>query len=297
MPTALCSSSNKGDETSCAAATIEAEESDSSSKISHRGKVVGANVKAAELAAIYHSIKSEYAALASTRPWQLLSSHADGSEVSLLQHPTDPSCPYVRMTAIMPGTVQDVWDYLDLNNWDTALPKIDPYYDGHEVFGDYEHRGLQMTLARKKTKRLVTFGKRDFTFLSVSERPRDGAWVSGTVSVATARMPKEQGYVRAYQDSVSYYEALEPDNNTGVSRMRMSMLFRLDLNEARSGRGGGHVPMWIYVKTAGTTAMASVQNMKRQLELHAKEKGSSEKDEKLCDKHWLNRIRKGTTKC
>ena len=49
MPTALCSSSNKGDETSCAAATIEAEESDSSSKISHRGKVVGANVKAAEV--------------------------------------------------------------------------------------------------------------------------------------------------------------------------------------------------------------------------------------------------------
>ena len=71
-----------------------------------------------QLAAAYQSIKSEYAALAlhnpstttsSTNNWQLLSSHADGSEVSLLEHPTDPSCPYVRMTSVMPGTMQDVW--------------------------------------------------------------------------------------------------------------------------------------------------------------------------------------------
>ncbi len=66
-----------------------------------------------QLAAAYEQIKTEYASLAlhptSNTNWQVLSSHADGSAVSLLEHPTDPSCPYVRMTSVMPGTIQDVW--------------------------------------------------------------------------------------------------------------------------------------------------------------------------------------------
>ena len=51
--------------------------------------------------------------------------------------------------------------------------------------------------------------------------------------------------------------------------------------------------MWAYVKTVGTTGMTSVQNMKRQLEIMAKERDSNEK----CDRSWLARIRNGTEKC
>ena len=121
---------------------IQEEEVHHQSSHHHRGKVIGANVKAADvrfiviifislvrsslmlpmfnhlaqmqqLAAAYEQIKSEYKSLAlhraSNTNWQVLSSHSDGSEVSLLEHPTDPSCPYVRMTSVMPGTIQDVW--------------------------------------------------------------------------------------------------------------------------------------------------------------------------------------------
>lgn len=176
------------------------------------------------------------------------------------------------------------------------MPKIDPYYEGLVDFGDYKHKGIDMKLARKKTKKLVTFGKRDFTFLSVSERLNDG-WVSGTVSVITDRMPREKGYVRGYQDSISHYKAMENDDITGEPRMKLTMMFRLDLNDSRSGGDGGNVPMWLYKKTAGATAMASVQNMKRQLELNAKDKKLSESTEETCEKKWLKRILNGTKKC
>ena len=249
-----------------------------------------------QLEAAYQSIKNEYAELAlhpsSSTQWQLISSHADGSEVSLLEHPDDPSCPYVRMTSVMPATIEEVWDFLDLKNWATTMPKMDPFYEGLDVLGGYRYRGLDMKLARKTIKRLVTFGKRDFTFVSVSDNPRgDGAWVSGTVSVVTDRIPREKGYVRAYQDSIAFYESMSDDPETGEARMKLTIVFRLDLNDSRDGGEGGFVPMWIYVKTVGATGMASVQNMKRQLE-NGDWKGGA-----TCDSNWLARIRNGTGKC
>ena len=225
--------------------------------------------------------------------WQLLSSHSDGSEVSLLEHPTDLSCPYVRMTSVMPGSIQQVWDFLDLKNWETTMPKMDPFYEGLTIHGEYKHKGIEMKLARKTIKRLITFGKRDFTFVSVSDQPRrDGTWVSGTVSVVTDKIPRMKGYVRAYQDSIAFYEAMEHTND-GKPQMKLTIVFRIDMNDTRDGGDGGFVPMWAYVKTVGTTGMTSVQNMKRQLEIMAKERDSNEK----CDRSWLARIRNGTEKC
>ncbi len=188
---------------------------------------------------------------------------------------------------------------MDLDNWENSLPKIDPYYDGLSVLGKYKHGGLEMTLARKRTKRLVTFGKRDFTFLSVSEHLKnDQVRISGTVSVSSPRMSKERGYVRAYQDSMSYYESMDNDADTGRPRMRLTMVFRLDLNDSTEGGDGANVPMWVYVKTAGTSAMASVQNMKRLLEAQLIEKERVwSGDEKSCEKSWLKRVKNGTKKC
>lgn len=172
------------------------------------------------------------------------------------------------------------------------MPKMDPFYEGLTVLGEYRYRGIGMKLARKTIKRLVAFGKRDFTFVSVSDHPRgDGAWVSGTVSVVTDRIPREKGYVRAYQDSIAFYESLPDDPETGRPRMKLTIAFRLDLNDSRDGGDGGYVPMWIYVKTVGATGMASVQNMKRQLELGEWRRGAT------CSNNWLSRIRNGTKKC
>ena len=154
-----------------------------------------------------------------------------------------------------------------------------------------------MKLARKTIKRLVAFGKRDFTFVSVSDHPRgDGAWVSGTVSVVTDQIPRKKGYVRAYQDSVAFYEAMDNNKETGRPQMKLTIVFRLDLNDTRDDGDGGYVPMWIYIKTVGATGMASVQNMKRQLILMAEEREQAN-SASVCDNSWLSRLRNGTHKC
>jgi len=292
-------------------------DNDGADRHHHRGKVIGANVKAADLAAAYQSIKLEYESLALNNPtsdndrdrrWQLLSSHGDGSKVHLLEHPTDPNCPYIRMTSVMPGTMQQVWDFLDLENWSTSMPKMDPFYEDLAVLGHYRHSDLRMKLARKTTSRIVAFGKRDFTFVSVSEKQRassssspspssrdgngngrnsngdsNGRWVSGTVSVVTESIPPYSGYVRAYQDSIAFYERLDDSDRGsggggGRPQMKLTIVFRLDLNDSRTGGGGGYVPMWIYVKTVGATGMASVQNMKRELESMAEERERNNDD-------------------
>jgi hypothetical protein len=254
----------------------------------HRGKIIGARVTSKDLADAYHSIKREYASLALTENarWELLSTHADGSQVSLLKHKTDPSCPYVRMTSIMPASVQDVWDFLSLDNWPKTMPKMDPFYEGLTVLGEYRHKGIEMRLARKTVKRIVAFGKRDFTFVSVSDHPRsDGAWVSGTVSVVTEQLPRKKGYTRAFQDSIAFYEPLKADDKTGRPRTKLTIVFRIDLNDSTEGGSGGFVPMWMYVKTVGTTGMLSVQNMKKQLQIM-----TVGRDYGKCELNWLDRL-------
>lgn len=114
---------------SCSASS--AEDTTTKQQQQHRGKKIDGNVKASDLAKAYHEIKTEYANLAihssNSHNWQILSKHSDGSTVSLLEHPTDVSCPYVRMTSIMPGTIQEVWNFLDLSNWESSMPKMDPF--------------------------------------------------------------------------------------------------------------------------------------------------------------------------
>jgi hypothetical protein len=190
----------------------------------------------------------------------------------------------------MPGSVQDVWDFLRLDNWENTMPNMDPFYEGINILGEYKHKRIEMVLARKTTKRLMTFGKRDFTFVSVSDQPRkeDGAWVSGTVSVVTDQIPRKDGYVRAFQDSIAFYEPLEDEG--GEPRTKLTIVFRIDLNDSREGGNGGFVPMWMYVKTVGSTGMLSVQNMKKQLQIIVDEKLATSIVGECRKKKWLSRI-------
>ena len=123
----------------------------------------------------------------------------------------------------------------------------------------------------------------------------------------TDQIPRKKGYVRAYQDSIAFYESM-PNNNKektgGPPQMKLTIVFRIDLNDTRSGGEGGFVPMWIYVKTVGATGMASVQNMKKELMLLAKQREKKTKmknnnnrsvDSGICEKsNWLKKI---TNKC
>lgn len=132
---------------------------------------------------------------------------------------------------------------------------------------------IEITLARKKTKRILTFGKRDFTFVQVSDLPLDdGTWVSGTVSIISDEIPRAKQYTRAFQDSVAFYEELSVSSTTkgyfkkGEPRTKLTIVCRIDLNDsAPDGTGEGNIPMFLYVKTIGSTGVLSINNMRKEL--------------------------------
>ena len=114
-----------------------------------------------------------------------------------------------------------------------------------------------MILARKRTKRILAFGKREFVFVSVTgDKPLDdGTWVSGTVSVefnetktesdsdgngngnegddeninendtttiATSLPYRNKSYTRAFQDSIAFYKPIPPSAGASSSSSSLS---------------------------------------------------------------------------
>jgi hypothetical protein len=171
----------------------------------------------------------------------------------------------------MPVSVQDCWDFLLLERWDRNMPKMDPFYEGVTVHGEYNVSNTNMLLCRKRTKRLMAFGKRDLVFLSVTEEPlEDGTWVSGSVSVETPLVPRDKRYTRAFQDSLAFYKPI--DNN---KRCALTIMCRIDLNDSSEDGAGGFIPMWMYVKTIGRTGVMSVLKMKDAIVQDLKERASA----------------------
>lgn len=193
--------------------------------------------------------------------WRILNQR-DGVEVSLLEHPTDPSCPYVRIRGIIPSPVEDCWNFLRVENWNVAMPQMDPFYEGVSVHGQYNVGKIRMILCRKRTKRLLTYGKRDLVFLSVTDVPRtaDGALVSGTVSIRCSQLPRYPGYTRAFQDSIAFYQPIR-----GNTATHLTIVCRIDLNDSGEDGTGGYLPMWLYVKTIGYTAAQSILRLRQAL--------------------------------
>ena len=277
-----------------------------------RGKYISDEITAEELYQAYLDIKNDYQQKAfnnnsNSNKWKVLKKTNDGIEISMLTHPSDPSCPYVRMSAVMPGSVQHVWDFLALENWEQTMPYMDPFYEGLDIYQTYNYhptttttttnnrrysfgpihhskqkKQVEMILARKRTKRLLTFGKRDFTFLSVSDVPQQQhksnhpLWVSGTLSVIAPKLfPRYPGYTRAFQDSIAFYEPYNNDSNKEEQQTALTIVCRIDLNDNTKDGQGGSIPMWIYVKTIGNTGVLSIQNMRKQLQLLPKKTTAS----------------------
>ena len=233
-------------------------------------------VSGKELFRVWEKTKEEYNDKAFGREyqnkWRVVKEGADGLNVAMLHHPTDP-VPYVRMHATMPGSVDDVWGSFRLSNWERLMGAVDPFFEGLTILEQFDHGKVNMVLANKRAKRLVTFGKRDFLFVSVSDQPRsDGVLVSGTVSVVTPKYPRVQGYVRAYQDSIGFYEPHADDPNTGESRTSVTIVCRIDLNDSGEGGEGGHVPMWLYTHTIGLSGSSSLAKMRKQMRLEMEER-------------------------
>jgi hypothetical protein len=296
-----------------------------------RGKVLADDFDELDLLEAYRDIQKEYrqkAFHASPDDWRVLSTLRPNNKnsdeiihVSLMEHPSDPLCPYVKMEAILPVSVQDCWNFLLLDRWDETMPKMDPFYEGVDIYGEYfvqgdgskripgaavrdamqskppprhsriplpfggfvssaaaaetpttasaaadgDASGVHMILARKRTKRIITFGKREFVFLSIKDEPlEDGTWCSGTVSVdAPTKIPRNKSYTRAFQDSIAFYKPLFENNKN--TRTKLTIVCRIDLNDSSEEGNGGWIPMWLYVKTIGTTGARSVMSMRNAL--------------------------------
>eukprot|EP00980_Cylindrotheca_fusiformis_P012530 scaffold3079_cov119-Cylindrotheca_fusiformis.AAC.6 len=241
-----------------------------------RGKFVGDSFDGKDLYQAYKDIESTYYQVAfsetSQHLWKSLVNR-DGIQVALMEHQSDPRCPYVRMEVEIEASVGDCWDFLSLQHWDETMPKMDPFYEGVEFHGEYSYKKVHMILARKRTARILTFGKRDFVFLSVTDEPlADGTWVSGTVSVQTPRVPRQKGYVRAFQDSIAFYKPISPN------RTKITIVCRIDLNDSSDEvSAGGWIPMWLYVKTVGMTGAKSVMAMRSFLMKENSEQKDSQK--------------------
>jgi hypothetical protein len=238
-----------------------------------RGKFLQYPFEADQVYRVYKELQQDYRSKAflndnsnddnsSNNHWKTLVDRGD-VQVAIMPHTSDPTCPYVRMQAVIPVSVERCWDFLSVSNWARNMPKIDPFYEGVSVHGEfeYEDNGVHMLLCRRRTKRWLAFGKRDLSFLSVTDEPlEDGTWVSGSVSVVTDKVPRVKGYCRAFQDSIAYYKPLKNNTETAVT-----IVCRIDLNDSAAGGDGGHIPMWLYVKTIGITGAKSIMNMKRAL--------------------------------
>lgn len=290
-----------------------------------RGKVLEERFDEHDLLRAFQEIKSEYlekafgdtsdvASFAKDKEWKLLATMNPNKsknnkeeeiiKVSMLEHPSDPLCPYVKMETVIPKPVERCWDFLSLDKWDETMPKMDPFYEGLDIYAkydvheeascgggvDHDDDAIRMVLARKRTKRILAFGKREFVFVSVEDKPlEDGTWVSGTVSVeideedsptsdqnkkhhrkktstvrALPSLRRNKSYTRAFQDSIAFYKPMRKTSVDDEGRTRLTIVCRIDLNDSNEEYGsGGCIPMWLYVKTIGMTGARSVLNMRR----------------------------------
>jgi len=249
-----------------------------------RGKVLGDGPITAEvLYGAYKDVQRDYADRAFHNPnWKVLNRKKDEEhgdvEVAMLQHPSDPNCPYVRMKATMPVSVQECWNFLLVERWDETMPRMDPFYEGVSTHGEFRmSKDRHMLLCRKRTKRILTFGKRDLVFVSVQDTPLDdGTWVSGSVSVVTPTLPRQPGYTRAFQDSIAFYKPKNGNTSTDVT-----IICRIDLNDSSADGTGGCIPMWLYTKTIGTTGAQSIKSMRSALIADRQKRLAREKKQQL----------------
>jgi hypothetical protein len=245
---------------------VSSNSSSSSSEQQHqhleRGIELAFPLRASDLYNAYRRVQNDYQQTAfnntNHHEWKVLLRTKDGTEISILQQASDPTCPFVRIVAIIPVPPRTCWNFLSLEQWDANMPKMDPFYDSVHIHGTYKYnKHTTILLCRKQMKRILSFGRpRDVVFLSVTDEPlADGTLVSGSVSVRTQVLPPVADYTRAFQDSMAFYKPL-----LGGTQTELTIISRMDLNDASGS--GGRIPMWAYIKTIGVTGALSISAMK-----------------------------------
>jgi len=201
--------------------------------------------------------------------WKTLRQTSDGIEISILDPGKKNGAPYIRFKAEIPTSADKVYKFTGFSNWEQFMPIINPFYNSMKVVKEWPVGKAKVFLARKLSKRILYYGKRDFSLLSVVDTPPsrdDGILVSGTISVDTpGHIPRQKGFTRAHQDMVCFYKPLDKSRN-GQDQMELTIILRTDLNDSVEEEGtGGYFPMGIVVKTLGITGPQAMRSLRRVL--------------------------------
>ena len=112
--------------------------SSSSSSSTKVGKERGAFLPAAsskqegiaqDMFQVYQTIKEDYQNRAfhpsQLHKWKVLN-QKNKAKVSLLEHDSDPTCPYVKLEATIPASVATCWDFLSIQHWNESARRFTP---------------------------------------------------------------------------------------------------------------------------------------------------------------------------
>lgn len=250
--------------TSCYTSTVVAR------PLPYRGKVIETFDSSEEIYRLYQQKLEEYQdkAFSTSIGWKTLKKKGDDIEISILPSDDDRDCPYIRMRATMPTTAVKLQGFMSFKNWKTFMPLINPFYQGMNVVQEYSTPTAHMVMARKLSTRILGFGRRDFSLLSIVEDTNapvlnDGVLVSGSISViAPEQIPRYEGFTRAYQDMVCFFK---PMGSTleGEEQTELTIVLRTDLNDSTDGGSGGNVPMWVVAKTLGVAGSKAMQGLRK----------------------------------
>lgn len=203
--------------------------------------------------------------------WRTLRQTRDGIEISILDSEKG-GAPYIRFKAEIPTSADKVYKFTSFSNWERFMPIINPFYNSMKVVKEWSVGKAKVFLAHKLSKRILYYGKRDFSLLSVVDTPsrNDGMLVIGTISVDIPdHIPRQEGFTRAYQDMVCFYKPLDKSND-GQDNMELTIILRTDLNDSAEDEGtGGYFPMTIVLKTLGITGPEAMRGLRRVLKRSA----------------------------
>ena len=192
--------------------------------------------------------------------WRVLSRSRDrASEVAMLRCKGDPTCPYIRMKVTLPASASSLLRFTSLGNWNTFMRLINPFFNDVKTV----RQTGQTMVAYQRTKRILTFARRDFGLVSVVDdlprRQMDGVYVSAVLSLRSARLlPRQAGYTRAFQDLVCFFRPLAND------RTELTIILRTDLNDSTNSNGtNGRMPMGLVMKTFGTFGCQALDGLER----------------------------------
>ncbi|GMI46392.1 hypothetical protein TrCOL_g11176 [Triparma columacea] len=177
--------------------------------------------------------------------------------------------PTIKVVLDILAPIEYVEFYLDPDHWSKTQHIQDPFFANWEVLHDLgpisprssKSPPVSISIGRRTTKRLLTFGRRDLVFACFKESlPSLNATRFAALSISHPSHPlvnPSTPYTRAFQDLIITASALS------ASVTHVECFMKVDL--------GGNIPKWVFRKTVGQTGLMAFKAIsKKAVESFAK---------------------------